>query len=603
MRIPRRDVGGWVCEVIARCDASRTKRLMRGAMYRNVYLTGDRDGNPQVFNKTKLFIDRLASWTYSPASLRYAMEADGEITSSDRAMGARSIAELHKRIRRGGVDRAAREANKWARIKGKSFIKLLWTSGGFEPNMLQPEVMGVEREDLTSLDQQKAFTHTSWYTVDGFVNLVANHEASERDKLIRKAVSLAKASNAAQKPDNQMLKQVLLGGMYPYRDGSSGTQSTGQQGQVDWLGGQTPYLSPELAARMLQIDELWVWDDERDDWTVFQMLFGAGEDAFITGKDRHRNIFADALDYGDTSLKGHKNPGNPLAGQHPFVEFCPDPLDGYFWGQSDIQSVAMLQRGINRRIDGINLILRRQENPSRAYIGFTGVNQNTHTKLNKPGGWYTESSPQGKIENMQPDLPNGLWESLDKLIQYFDEVGGVTPTMGGEGDAGIRSNVHADTLLRTATAQIKDEAIEIERSIAELGNIGLKILKTQIPDMLTAWVKVGEAGLESAAAEPSSVDEPPVKNMRPAHFSLSELNEDMYPVVDCHSSSPIFAMEEQTLLFELKKMGAVSPAGLIRGIHPSHETELLADLDRHEVQQSELIAQHPEILTHGKKSK
>jgi hypothetical protein len=40
MRIPKRDVGGWLNEIIGRCTASRTKRLMRGAMYRNVYLTG-----------------------------------------------------------------------------------------------------------------------------------------------------------------------------------------------------------------------------------------------------------------------------------------------------------------------------------------------------------------------------------------------------------------------------------------------------------------------------------------------------------------------------------------------------------------------------------
>lgn len=601
MRIPKRDSGAFVNEVIARCLASRTRRLMRGAAYRNVYLTGDRDGTPQSFNKTKLFINRLASWTYSPVSLRFTMDADGEISQTERAMGRRAIAEVHKRFRRGGVDRCAREANRWARIKGKAFVKLLWTANGFEPTLLQPEVMGVEREDLTSLDQQKAFVHTSWYTIDGFINLIANHPVDERNKLIKKAAMLAKATNTSDKPDNQMLKQVLLGGMYPYKDGSQSNQTAGQQAQVDWLGGQAPYLAPELAARMLQVDECWIWDDDRDDWTVFQMLYGGGNDGFITGKDQHRNIFADAYDPADRSLKGKKNQDNPLAGLHPFVEFCPNPLDGYFWGNSDIQSVALLQRGINRRIDGINMILRRQENPSRAYVGFTGITQNKHAALNKPGGWVSESTPNGKMQDVQPQLPPGLWESLDNLVRYFDDVAGVTPTMGGQGDAGIRSNVHADTLLRTATADIKDQAVEVERSISELGNLGLQIMKTQVADKLVAWVRQGEAGVESAAAEPGNVEEASVKNQKPVDFLLHELPDAMYAAVDSHSASPIFQTEEREFLFELRKAGALSPRGLIRSLQPPHADEMLDELEQHDVQQAELIAQHPELLNHGKK--
>lgn len=601
MRIPKRDAGEWAQEVIGRCIASRTKRLMRGAAYRNVYLTGDRDGTPQTFNKTRLFINRLSSWTYSPASLRFTMDSDGDVDSTQRAMGKRAIAELQKRFRRGGVDRCAREANKWARVKGKTFIKLLWTANGFEPCMLQPECMGVEREDLTSLDQQKAFVHTSWYTIDGFVNLVANHEPAERDKLIRKAAGLAKASNISDKPDNQMLKQVLLGGMYPYKDGTQSNANAGQQAQVDWLGGQTPYLSPELAARMLQIDELWVWDDETEDWTTIQMLFGAGNDAFIIGKDTHRNIFADAYDPKDTSRKSKRNPDNPLSGMHPFVEFSPNPLDGYFWGLSDIQSVALLQRGINRRIDGINRILRRQEDPARAYTGFTGINQNKHAQLNKPGGWISESTPNAAMKDVQPELPKGLWESLDKLLQYFDDVGGVTPTMGGTGDAGIRSDVHATTLLRTATSDIKDQAIEIERSISELGNLGLAIMKTQVPQKMRAWVKAGEAGVEAAAAEPTNVEMPPVKDQKPVDFLLADLDDCLYATVDSHSSSPIFAVEEREFMFELRKAGAVSPAGLVRALQPPHADQLLDDLERHDVAQQELIAEHPELAFKHKK--
>ena len=62
-----------------------------------------------------------------------------------------------------------------------------------------------------------------------------------------RAAALAKASNMDERPDNQMLKQIVIGGMYPYQDGTQGRgQATGNSAQVDWLGGQSPYLAPEL---------------------------------------------------------------------------------------------------------------------------------------------------------------------------------------------------------------------------------------------------------------------------------------------------------------------------------------------------------------------
>jgi len=222
-------------------------------------------------------------------------------------------------------------------------------------------------------------------------------------------------------------------------------------------------------------------------------------------------------------------------------------------------------------------------------------------RLSKPGGWMTESSPTGKIQDLQPELPKGLWESLDKLIQYFDDIGGVTATMGGQGDAGIRSNVHADTLLRTAGANLRDQAIEIERSISELGNLSMNILKTQCAYQLTAWVRKSEAGLESAASEPQSVEEAPVRDLVPSHFLLSDLSDQLYVTVDCHSSSPLFIQDQETLLLELKKLGAIDNKSLIKGLHPPREQEILDAVELVEVQKSEMIQQHPEILTKGKK--
>ena len=597
MKVPSRDIGGFAREVIARCTASQTQRLLRGAAYRSLFLTGDPEGEPQVYNKTNLYIEKLSSWLYSPVDMKFGMETDGPVSVTEAAMGKTAIAELHKYIRRGNVDRKTSEAVKWSLIKGKAFVKLLWGGGNFQPMLVQPEVMGVEREDLTNLDEQQAFVHSSWYTIDSFVNLVWNNP--DKDALLRKAANMASADAGG---DRALLKKVVVGGGWNdlYRASSDKTKNT-SRGFIDWIGAPSPHLAPELASRMLQVDELWLWDDEREDWTTIQLLAGAGDDAVVFGKYQHRNIFADAFDPNNKDRKGTPDPHNPLKGMHPFVEFCPNELDGYFWGRSEIENTALLQSSINKRVEGINSLLRRQENPPRAFMGMAGATQNTIARLSKPGGYITEPNPGGKIENLAPEMPSTLWQSLHELNQMFDDMGGVTSTLGGEGDAGVRSQNHAETLLRASTPHIKDRAIDIERSVSELGNLGLYILRAQLPTKLTAWVRESKATIEAMAARTTNVEEAPVKDLVPVEFLMADLPDSMHAIIDGHSSSPAFEHEHQQLMLMLAMRGAISPQKLVEALHPPHEADIIDDLEQKQVDQAEMIKAHPELLTKGKK--
>ena len=75
----------------------------------------------------------------------------------------------------------------------------------------------------------------------------------------------------------------------------------------------------------MELDETWVWDDERDDWATFQMI---GDDLMIMGEDQILNAFA----YDTTTLQSAES----LKGSHPYSEFCVNPIDGYFWGRSEV---------------------------------------------------------------------------------------------------------------------------------------------------------------------------------------------------------------------------------------------------------------------------
>lgn len=588
MQIPQNNVAKWAADIVGKCASSRDERVQRGAMYRNMYLTGSDDGEPAVFNRTFAYIDNLSSYLYSPVELRFGIEKYGSSTAADRAKAAAAASELHRYLRQSNVDTLIEEAVIWALVKGKCFIKMLWGADGFEPYIVQPETIGVLREDITSLDEQEAFFHSIYLTPDRFAQMIENHP--DKKDLMEKAKKYILPANAGNNPDsNNTLKQVIIGGLNPYRAASSG--KTQARGVVDWLSGPSPSLSPKVLSSILRIDELWVWDDERNDYTTFQII---GDDILIEGKNRHRNLIADQFDPNNPTKSIPANTDNPLAGHHPFIEFCPNKLAGYFWGRSEICNIALLQVMINNRIDGINKLLRKQENPPRMFLGGQGPTQQQYSKANKPGGYLTDSSPNAKIQDLAPELPSGLWDSLHEMEAMYDQMAGFTPTLQGRGEAGVRAAGHSESLTKNASPRFKDRALTVERAVEACGGLGLDYLKAHVGTKLTAWVMPKEEGIETAVKIDPLLAEPPVRGMLPIEFLFTQLPDRCKVVVDSHSSSPAFSHETRELLFALYKAGAIDKKQLVTHTAPPGEDTMIEDITRSEIAQAEFAEQHPE---------
>ena len=100
MKIPSTGVEKWAANLISQCCASRDERVQRGAMYRNMYLTGSEDGEPAVYPKTFAYIDNLSSYLYSPVELRFGIEKYGSSTAADRAKASAAASELHRYLRK-----------------------------------------------------------------------------------------------------------------------------------------------------------------------------------------------------------------------------------------------------------------------------------------------------------------------------------------------------------------------------------------------------------------------------------------------------------------------------------------------------------------------
>lgn len=608
MKVPSKNTAGFAHEISEACFVSRKERISRGAVFKNFFTSGDANGDPQIYPLVYEFIDTLTSELYSPSELRFGVEFSGSPTVVDRAMGHAAAAELNRHIHQGNVDTCIEQAVTWSLVKGKTFIKLLWSDDGFEPYLIQPEYMGVLREDIEQLDRQEAFVQSTYYTPERFAELVANFE--DRDAIMRKVQKHMEPSKEGDDPNNaNHLKQVILGGIYPYTAAGSGQGNTQKnRGFVEWLGGPNPTLDPKVMKSLIRMDELWVWDDDRDDYTVIQHV---GDDVLITGKDTHRNIFADMWDPDNTKKKIKADDDNPLSGQHPFIEICPNPFDGYFWGRSEIINVALLQESINKRLNGINSLLRLQEDPPRYFRMGTAMKQQELAKLKKPGGYLVDSNPQSQPPiALAPELPPDLWNSLHEYMKLFYQIGGLPPVVQGRGESGVRAQGHAEVLAHMASPRFKDRALLVERQVSCIGGLGLAMMKARFAQVLTGWLmpsdqtfverllmKIGikPEGITDKLIPDDDIKLPPAPNMKPVPFIMHQLPKNAKVTVSSHSSSPALSRDTRSLLFDLFKLGILSPEQLVSNVNPPNVEEVLEDLKRKQIQEAEFMAQHPEV--------
>lgn len=580
-KIPKRRIGFWAKELIDTCSASRQERIQRGAMYRNLYLTGDESGDPATYPKTFAYIDNLSSYLYSPIELRYGIEHYGPAGAVTQAKSRAAAAFLHRHVRRSQLDMTIAEAVTWGLVKGKTFVKQLWANKQIDPHLVQPEMMGVLNESVDTLDRQEAFCHTTYITPTTFQRLVDGRD--DEKELLRNVAKYASPNKDGSDPtQNTMLRQVILGGLTPYQP--QGSTGASQRGIVNWLGAPSPTFAPQLLSKLIRLDELWVWNSEQEDWVTIQQ---AGPDCVLEGRIQLRNSFADAI---NTMYLGSTD--NPLSGLHPFVEYCPQPIDHYFWGRSELNNVGLLQKQLNVRVNGINALLRRQEDPP-LFGSSTSINQTAVAKMRKPGGYLSDPNPNSKMTPILPQLPEGLYQSVNETLQWFADMGGFTPVISGQGESGVRSQGHAETLVRTSSPRFKDRALVVERSVEESGGLALSMLKAHCPTPVIAWVKSGEKTIEAMQLDPE-LHEPPAPGMKGIEFLMKHLDPDLRVTVDAHSGSPAFSEDVKKLAFDLQARGAITPQQLIEATHPPNEDEALAALLRGEISKEEFFKAHPE---------
>ncbi len=435
-------------------------------------------------------------------------------------------------------------------IKGCAILKHNWMgndslSPGFDPQLVHPEFFGVEREDLNRLEDQQAMCHTTYMGKHQLLQMVAGlPDATDMAK---------KISKMGGAPDDQIrqnwLHQVVLGGTTPVAQNSP----SGAVGQVSISPSSRTQFSPQMMQNLLRVDELWVVDDEREDYTTIQLVEG---EILIEGRYLHRNLT------GAQRLQ-------------PFSKICSDPVPGYFWGRSEVGRVMLLQDLLTEGMEDVRRLLKLRVKPPKAFIGFSGLTAQKMRAALAPGGYIQESSGGAKVEDLIAKIPEELFREIMQLSAMFDEVGGFKPILQGEGESGVRANTHAKTLMRTASPKLRERALRIERNAESSAAITFKLMQAKDARVFISAEK--------------------------EHFMLNQMPDDYCVEVDSHSSSPAFIDDARELATLMKKLGVIDEEGFILLAHPPMEDLLLAGVKKRQESKAKLLSEHPELLSGGKK--
>lgn len=530
-------------EVVTRCFESRDTRSAFYRATRNYYLYGADEGNSCRFNKINPHIDLLTSYLFAAETTKFSVKLDEGADRNEihklRPLSRRVNDEWH----RGNSDMVFMAALEWALVKNSTFIKLIpkvvrGEFKGVNPYIVMPEQMGVYREDKSYLDRQEAIAMR--YTI------TKSQLARELDMAgHKKAKTIVEETSSGRTEESAlatMVQRVVL------------SQSTPNLiGNVNWQSG-ADFYRPTVNADMAEMYELWVWDDDINDYRTITMA-----EPGICIYDRP-NIF----------LPPHKDEkGNIVKtfAEHPFVQVCPNPLPDYLWGASEVAKLIGLQENRERRTRQIDELLDRQARPPKAGIGMMGVGDEILLALNTPDGFAQFPDPMSKIQEFKPDISGDLFERIHQLDSEFLEASGISNIMKGMGESGVRSKGQTSELARLGAARIKKRAMIIEDSLEKMASMILQCIRLYDADTL--------------------------KDDEGKPFIAEQFTQDFAVKVDAHSNSPIFVEDQRELAFKMLEARMITRESAIEIVQPPQQQQLLEDLKK--IEASEKEAQQQEM--------
>lgn len=480
-----------------------------------LYVSAGEDG-PALFNKIVPHIDKLSSAIFSPVDPRFAIEYENNYGLDElrkAEIAARWLTREFSSVDR-SLDMLYASCVDYSLKYGAAVMKCGWGHDGMTARILPHWQFGVYVESQTDLDQQEAMCETTYMTAEELWRRIM-HRADAREIYQRALAHAKKGAREDVRPSG--LHNVLP----PAQIGTGETADQGPQGGgiVDVASTpMMPVVAPEIAAALIEAHELWVVNDETGDYTTIEIV---EPDIIIEPRMMRRNRFF------------------PHA--HPYELVVINPQIGYAWGHSEVSDLVPLQRLLSARLLDVKHLMSLQYRRIRAFIGFSGNNDETYDQLNQTG-WIAQEMPGAKVDDLTPPMPEGWTNEIEMISKMFDEMAGFDNVMSGRGEEGIRSGNHFQGAVRMASPRLRDRALRAERQYARFGEKMLWLAAEK--DASAHWL------------DPKDLE-------GKTDFMLSQLQDDARVIVDSHSSSPIYEQDHANLAAFGLKAGAIDAADTI----------------------------------------
>ena len=530
MRIPTDDLERefFYRDLIEKCMVSLAERKGDYASLRSWFLFGaGSNENPALFNKIYPHIDQLTSFLYSAETTRFSINVGAAVAPQEHIKIPRLTSALNDEWLNSNADQVFSSALTWALVFNSTFIKLV-VNNGIHPYMVEPSSVGVLREDVTYTDRQEAIVQTYYITKSDLYNRLYSHPKRES---IVKRIQTSMNTKTEDLPEG--LDRLIISTSNPTIYGNVNLD----------LYGSNRYKA-RVAEDTVKMYELWVWNDEIEDYQVVTM---ADPDIFIYDRPG-ASVF--------------------LRGELPFIQICPNPQFDYYWGQSEVARLNLLQAIRNNRMTEILDLLSKQVSPPKVFSGFMGITDEKAFAFDRPGSFVSSDMPNAKVDSIAPEMPSSLFEVIHEIDAMFAEASGISSVLSGRGEQGVRSAGHASQLARLGSSRAKKRALIVEDSLEKVATLYLKLMQ--------------------------SYDNTHFTDEEGNKFIAEQFTKDYVVKVDAHSNSPIFTEDMRQLAFNLFKSQAIDKESLLDLLEPPMKQLLIDKLKKREKQQAEQQAKQPQ---------
>lgn len=549
-----------VRDLVRQCFVSRENRIGFYDAMRSYYLFGTDgwgyDADDGAFNKIYSHVQQLNSFMFSPETTRFNIDIGPSVPNEFQSYVNPMTELLHQTWHatpQSGLDETFKGALEWASVYGSTFIKMIprvWRDKNdpsrtkllsVRHHIVEPHNIGVLREDKYGLYNQEAYAEKYLITKSQLRNELSMHR--DRDRIMKIADEMSPTSASRTQAGSGTMDRLIV----------TAIVGNSVEGEANMAGSPlTTLYRPQMSQDMLEMTELYVYDDEIEDWRIFVLL---GDDEPIWDRPLERMFLPFTL---------------------PHIQVCPLIAHDYAYGYSRVEKIIRLQDFRNERMTDIRHLARKQAHSPTSITGSAGVPDEMADALDTPGGMLVLPDVTAQIKEHTVTVDSTQWEDITQIDQMIDDTAGLPPINQGKSQKGVRSEAQGMTLSELGATRAKSDALTIEDSLDSAATVLVRILRRY------------------SATELRKDSDDNQQTPGEGVFTPSQFPEDFVAKVDGHSSSPVFRENYEAKVFKLLALNAIDKEEALQLLDMPRKKQLISTL-KDKIEPSEAQA-HKEAM-------